>query len=454
MLLNDNRDSTFTEFCRQNDGNKSEDTRTIMVQSKNPLPLDAPPRAQPTASRHNPQAQIDLAASIAEWQNTNPAESLRQEPTVDEILARKAPSAAQAPSTNVQPSDALNLAGSHPSESEVTSAPDAIAGQAREVVDVESDVEPGAPEPMSPIAQENWAIIREFFTSKKFPPPQSGISKELMSLQRSRNIELNPLTRTKPYIQWPKDVSLLIVQMVGRESPTQCGRCSKGHGIFSSCVLVSQDVANVVQGGVCACVNCSWKSNHHRSCNLGKLLGTAELRKPAADAMDLDTHADSGASESDQPLRVRRFSRPILSDDSDGGQSLRPRHSRRLRRNSLDDGGRTRRNMAPMVSTTEGTATKVDAAVRQMTHFTVVDRSFSFRVDVVPPGTRLQLHSELDKLRICSLVTGKVAVKVHGEPKFDIGFQGMFRLLSGMEAEVLNSSGFDAILQISSFRER
>lgn len=441
-----------------------------MVKSKDPLPLDAPPRAEPSASPSNLQAQIDLAASIAEWEKTKPVGYVDKEPTVDETMARRGSSAAKAMNKGARSSELLDTVTSADdliSEPGATSTEDERAGEAHEAIIPESDVEtPGLRESMTPFAQENWAIIRKFFSGKELPPPQSGLLKELLSQQRLRSVDLSPGVGKKPYVQWPKDVSLLIVQLVGREAPTACSRCSKGSGIFSSCVVVSQDVANVLQGGICACVNCSWKSSNHKFCDLRKLLKIVEgasvfnrtsPRKPAVDAADQVVDAGSsnaGGSEIDEPLVHHGSGRLPMSDDSDRGWGPRKRQSRRLTRNATEDRGRTQRTVEHTVPTAQGKTTPTAAAVRQMTHTTQVDKSFSFRVDVIPPGTRLQLQPDFGNLRICSLVTGKVAVKVRGEQRFDIGFQGMFRLMPGVEAEILNSSGFDAVLQISSFKER
>lgn len=472
-MLNDNRDGTFSEVGRHNYRNSPADHRSVIVKSKNPLPLDAPPRPETNASPSNPQAQIDLAASISEWEKTKSVKTVRKEPTVDEMLARRGLSAAQVRNNGAGSPKLLCTVTAEElptPELEVMSPKDVGAGEAHEAVIIESDVETsGARELMNPIAQENWAIIQELFTNKKLPPPQSGVLKELLSQRRLRNIELNSVAGKTPYIQWPKDVSLLIVQLVGQESPATCNRCSKGYGIFSSCVMVSQDVANVLQGGVCACVNCSWKSNNQKYCNLRKffqeskgverasVLNRTSARKFAVDAADqiIDTDlSNDGGSENDQPPMDRGSGMSPMSDDSHRGQGLRMRHLRRLRGNATEGHHRNQRIVEPGVSTIEGKATPAIAAVRARTLTTEVDKSFSFRVDVIPPGTRLQLQSDHGNLRICSLVTGKVAVKVHGEQRFAIGFQGMFRLMPGVEAEILNSSGFDAVLQISSFRER
>ncbi|KAF3764761.1 hypothetical protein M406DRAFT_322722, partial [Cryphonectria parasitica EP155] len=110
--------------------------------------------------------------------------------------------------------------------------------------------------------KENWATIEALFTGKKFPPPQSDPMRTLLSLPRVRELEFP--TSQMFSVAWPKDVSLLIVQLVGEESPEPCNRCAKGSGIFKGCVMVSDNVAQATQQGSCTCVNCAWKS-----CNLG-----------------------------------------------------------------------------------------------------------------------------------------------------------------------------------------
>lgn len=90
---------------------------------------------------------------------------------------------------------------------------------------------------------------------------------------------------------------------------------------------------------------------------------------------------------------------------------------------------------------------------RRITQSTTVDKNFTFRVDVILPGTTLLLPPESGRVRICSLLMGRVVVKVDGEEPFAIGFSGMFQLVPGVGAEVLNSVGINAVLQISSIRQ-
>lgn len=93
-------------------------------------------------------------------------------------------------------------------------------------------------------------------------------------------------------------------------------------------------------------------------------------------------------------------------------------------------------------------------ATRRITQSTRVDNNFAFRIDVILPGTTLRLEPEADTIRLCWLVTGKVVVKVCSEEPFVIGFSGMFKLLPGFAAEVVNLVEIDAVLHVSSISQR
>lgn len=412
------------------------------------------------------------------------------EPTVDEVLAEQGSTLAQAVKDDTESSEPSNSGAVSDSDAP---RPELVLVEDSELAKVldplnnkGDDASLDLLDLMTPIARENWATIKDLFTDKKFPPPHPGPLKDLMSLRRVREIELNPLAVSKFRIHWPKDVSLLIVQLVGPESPKSCSRCEKGCGPFSSCVLVSQEVANALQGGICACVNCSWKSANQKSCDLRRLMkvvGAATgadgtpLRKAVLDSLSqpprLDASGDSDShSDSDQPLRARRSNRPLLSntmEDSDSDQPLQVhRLGRLLRSDASGANTQLQRTINHRIPSTKVATSRVQAtpsidveavdtgtpdavAVRKMKYATTVDDSFSFCVDVISPETTLEIPSDSGKLRICSLATGKVVVKVPDEPTFYIGFQGMFKLVPGARAEVRNVTGIDAVLHTSTF---
>lgn len=170
---------------------------------------------------------------------------------------------------------------------------------------------------------------------------------------------------------------------------------------------------------------------------------------------DDDGHRDS--SDSDQPLRTRRSGRPLPARESDSDQPLRARRQPRLSRHGAgqDDVASqlarradTRRTGNPAVSEDEGVVT------RRITQSTRVDEDFSFRVDVILPGRSVRLEPDFENLRVCSLVSGRVVIKVQGEQVFEMGFGGVIKLVPGLRADVLNAAGMEAVLHTSCSRQR
>lgn len=143
--------------------------------------------------------------------------------------------------------------------------------------------------------------------------------------------------------------------------------------------------------------------------------------------------AAKDSTDSDEPMRT--YQRPT--------RSAHPRATRQRRRSvSAEDA-----EPAPA-------AVAAGVVTRKITQSTKVDDTFAFRVDVVLPGTTLVLEPDFERLRVCSLATGRVVVKVESEAAFAIGHQGMFQLVPGAGAHVVNSAAFDAVLQISSYKHR
>lgn len=182
-----------------------------------------------------------------------------------------------------------------------------------------------------------WRRIQACFKGKSYPPPKSGPLQELLSTPQTRQIRFNhryPLKQQT--ISWPKDASLALVQVTGQESPQPCRRCEKGWGVFLKCIIVSQEVANVLQAGVCACVNCSWKSYALKQCNVKDMLGSTALIGPKAilSTMESAVGADDACSF-DEEDRLRSSNRrrarrgPMQSAMSDGSDSNEPNGSAR-----------------------------------------------------------------------------------------------------------------------------
>ncbi|OHW98348.1 hypothetical protein CSPAE12_03130 [Colletotrichum incanum] len=78
-----------------------------------------------------------------------------------------------------------------------------------------------------------------------------------------------------------------------------------------------------------------------------------------------------------------------------------------------------------------------------------VSEDISFNVIVIKPGDSHQWPAEAEKVRICSLATGKLKVKLDNTEPFQMGPNGMFKLKSGMACTVENRLYIDAVVHIT-----
>lgn len=77
-----------------------------------------------------------------------------------------------------------------------------------------------------------------------------------------------------------------------------------------------------------------------------------------------------------------------------------------------------------------------------------VARDIAFQVIVIKPGTMHTWKDTAHTLRICSIATGKVKVKMHGK-EFTIGPNGMFKVGPGVECTAMNLLYVDTTIHIS-----
>ncbi len=80
---------------------------------------------------------------------------------------------------------------------------------------------------------------------------------------------------------------------------------------------------------------------------------------------------------------------------------------------------------------------------------TQVHNDLALRVDVVNTGSTLRLEPMDDKIRSCIVHSGKLRVKIDGEPEFTIGQLGQFKIPSGVACSVQNRLYIDSILIVN-----
>ncbi|TIC98886.1 hypothetical protein CH35J_006463 [Colletotrichum higginsianum] len=78
-----------------------------------------------------------------------------------------------------------------------------------------------------------------------------------------------------------------------------------------------------------------------------------------------------------------------------------------------------------------------------------VSEDISFNVIVIKPGDSHHWPEEADKVRICSIATGKLKVKLDNAEAFFMGLNGMFKLKPGMACTVENRLYVDSVVHVT-----
>ncbi|KAK4173716.1 hypothetical protein QBC36DRAFT_193979 [Triangularia setosa] len=75
-----------------------------------------------------------------------------------------------------------------------------------------------------------------------------------------------------------------------------------------------------------------------------------------------------------------------------------------------------------------------------------VCEDIAFRVDTIQSGHNFKIEADSNQMRLCSLASGKLRVKIEDEPEFVIGPHGMFKVKAGVACTVTNRMYIDAIM--------
>lgn len=81
-----------------------------------------------------------------------------------------------------------------------------------------------------------------------------------------------------------------------------------------------------------------------------------------------------------------------------------------------------------------------------------LSEDMTFRVEVLRPGTTCRFDVEPDSYRVCSLASGKLRVRIEGEPEFQVGPHGVFKIKPGATCAVENRLYIDSVLHISAMK--
>lgn len=130
------------------------------------------------------------------------------------------------------------------------------------VVDGADALEPQAP-PSRPQTAERerseqmWRYIQPYL-SVHTSMPELNWARYIAHLPRVRDVTWNEeRAKDHPYKDsHGRDVTALIVQVTGVESPNPCQQCAQGRGPFIGCIQISPDAPDEAKGAVLSCANC------------------------------------------------------------------------------------------------------------------------------------------------------------------------------------------------------
>lgn len=482
ILLNDNRDGTFSVSGRYTEIVTGK-TRPPIVKSKDALPEDASPLMEPQPPP--PWADAKLREGFSAGQAGLRSRSLTSalqgaKRTVDELMFTANP---VSPTKGASQSSVLSelsdsaymsdLALSEPGSGSGLQHHEPSQELGAVLVEEESEDETTTIlEAMNSAARQNWELIRKHFTIRQFPPPKAGSLSKLLSQPRRREIVLN--ANFQVTVGHPKTVSLLIVQLLGDEAPVPCDCCSQGRGPFRGCVALSKAVAAEVQNGVISCANCAYKGRHQGTCNLKELLLQYASLDVANDSrLVRQGHHGNVAAVQNTSSTVRGITSlnsgevPLsMAAPKQPGEHIQHRSSFRkgsslslnLATKTLNSRSTKNQDLDARLDgldTSEaGSAHQAGARIgaEPLSQYTKIDGRFDFRVIAVPTGTALQFQPDYSHFRLCSLVTGKVMVRLNGETPFNMGAGGVLKIVQGVSGGIVNSSGISAVLHVSSIQ--
>lgn len=106
-------------------------------------------------------------------------------------------------------------------------------------------------------SEEMWEYIRPYLKVHGSLPAKNW-SRQVSRLPRVREIKWNEERNIgHPFKDsYPRDVTALIIQVTGVESPTTCDFCAQGRGPFVGCIMISPEASSEARASVLSCANC------------------------------------------------------------------------------------------------------------------------------------------------------------------------------------------------------
>ncbi|KAL7628520.1 hypothetical protein AAE478_000035 [Parahypoxylon ruwenzoriense] len=348
-----------------------------------------------------------------------------------------------------------------------------------------------------------WKYIQPLLTQTPLSPiPRRGHVPELLQcLTRVRDIQLNPDTQFPYNEKRDQDIAAMIIQAAGREAERPCKRCQQGKGPFLGCIVLPPHAPLSVRRSILGCANCFYKCNQ-TYCDLKKwsLKTYPELTSSHIPQQDMSAKP-AALLEPACPVEIekqleRRSMRIVLkelaavstlADDTtqraervskNRHPSIPPSNSQHSSHNSsggnfvngVRDGAGTFSNgysstinpaqmleletweVAPgRIHNEESDTTDNFAfsnAYLAQNQAVRIGRDISFQVITIKPGTVYNWEASGNKLRLCSVASGKLQIKMHGQ-EFPMGPNGMIKIKPGVDCTAMNKLYIDAMVHVT-----
>ncbi|KAK3378721.1 hypothetical protein B0T24DRAFT_520959 [Lasiosphaeria ovina] len=330
-----------------------------------------------------------------------------------------------------------------------------------------------------------WEYLRPYLTHTR-DIPDGDCVRELLQMPQLRDLNLNPYRAPLEYGERSaRDVAAMIIQVTGEEVVKNCKRCRDGKGPFSSCVVIARKADGEARLQYISCANCLY---HGQStyCSIKQWVPKRDQppfptkRKISstggpflteeADLMDSELQSlavaegrEQSSDRESSPPRISQSLRNRRGRSTRSSATEKPRnHEKQAPKSSLISAGAFQSAETLEMETWEmapGRLNESSSSKPQNIAFSKaylstnqavqVCEDVTVRMETIHSGTALSLAAESRKIRIFSVASGKLRVKVGDEPEFIIGPHGMFKVRAGVSCTVQNAVYIDAILHMT-----
>ncbi|KAI1465600.1 uncharacterized protein F4812DRAFT_103859 [Daldinia caldariorum] len=295
-----------------------------------------------------------------------------------------------------------------------------------------------------------WKYVQGHLINTPLSPiPQSNDVRMLLKyMVHIRDVVWNTKIQTKFREADAKYISAIILQVAGQKAQAPCDKCMEGKGPFQGCFVLPPNAPWSLRQLITGCANCHYK-NKHSQCSLSISSRKANLELEQSEKLpEGSSHKKKKAIQPRGPsLSGSSHEQNLISNPPNGinmtststanlaqmlgleAWEIAPGRISDEQSDSVDNFAFSNSYMAQ------------NQAVR-------IGHGVSFQVITIKPGTVHYWSASANKIRICSVASGKLQISIHGQ-EFSIGPNGMVRIRPGVECTAVNKLYMDATVHVT-----